>query len=181
MNFDLEILRKEVRNMKGSGSSFQQIHERFFLLDVSDTMRGQKLELAKEALQKYFRDDDGLIVFGETAYYVNKTEIPTIMTFGMTAMLPAITLALNLRARHIIMVTDGQANQGGEPPDIIDFISHIHGVRIDTIGIGNDCDIPFLDRVSKMTKGKSIHIHQPEELDGAIQLLAAPKVMTGGM
>jgi hypothetical protein len=103
------------------------------------------------------------------------------MTFGMTAMLPAITLALTLRARHIIMITDGQPNKGGEVMDVIDFLSHIHGVRVDTIGIGNDCDTPFLDRVSKITKGKAVHIQEPEELDRAIQLLAAPKVITGGM
>lgn len=178
MNLTLEQLRQEVNSLK---SPNQKIHERFFLLDVSDTMRGQKLTLAKEALLKYFKDDDGLIVFGETAYYVNKAELPALMTFGSTAMLPAISMAMTLKARHIIMITDGQPNKGGWVEDVIDYVSHIRGIRIDTIGIGNDCDILFLDRVSKITKGKAIHIQQPEELDGAVQLLAAPKVMIGGM
>jgi hypothetical protein len=72
MNLTLDLLREDVLNIKGSGSS-PQIHERFFLLDVSDTMRGKKLTLAKDALQKYFRDDDGLIVFGETP--ITSTEL----------------------------------------------------------------------------------------------------------
>jgi len=150
------------------------VHNRMILIDSSGSMAGPKIEHAKQALKKYCKKDDGIVAFSTKAYYISGVHrVDTISATGLTAMFPAIEIAIEKKPKNIIMITDGCPNVGGDASDIIVYVSGLFGVKIDCIGIGNpeldfDLDLPFLDRISKMTGGKMVHILNADELEGAI-------------
>jgi hypothetical protein len=94
---------------------------------------------------------------------------------GDTAMLPAIINAIEKKVSHIILITDGWANVGGNSFDILDYVATLTGVKIDTIGIGSDCDHYMLKQISQMTRGGNYKVDDPMQLNGIVGLLASPQ------
>ena len=171
-----EELKRGKNKYTFKDDGIKRTHDKMFLLDVSLSMSGNKLQNAKIALDKYIKAGDGLIVFGEEAHYIPEGQLNTIQPYGLTAMLPAIVLSMKYNAVELIIITDGDPNQGGNTMNVLDYVSGLTGIKIDTIGIGDDCDISFLETLSEGTGGKSIHVDSPEYLDGAIALLCAPSI-----
>jgi Mg-chelatase subunit ChlD len=150
-------------------------HNRIFMLDVSSSMAGDKLDNAKITLNRFKKIDDGLVVFGEEAYYVFGGNLNTVLPFGLTAMLPAFEISMKHRPTEIIMITDGQPNIGGGTFEVLEYVrDKVTGVQINTIGIGYDCDDEFLQTISEETNGTYQHIDNPGKLSNAVALLCAP-------
>ena len=165
----LDQLRKKYTKSK--------THNLMFLLDTSTSMVGEKLQCAKEALNLHRKPTDGLIVFGEKTMYITPTKLESVQPWGMTSMLPALEEAIKYKPYRIILISDGYPNLGGGIPEVLEFVGELVGVRIDTIGIGTDCDKAFMESVSEITGGTNFHIDEPHELSGKVQMLVAPNVM----
>lgn len=149
-------------------------HSRMFLLDGSGSMNDFKLMYAKEALKKNIRSGDGILTFDDDVHYIFEDQIDRITNGNLTAMLPALKEAVSYKCIHIILISDGQPNKGGETADVTDFVRHqITGIKIDTIGIGDDCELQFLESISKATNGTSIFIDNPRQLTGVVGLLTS--------
>jgi len=164
----------------------KQCHNRMFLLDVSDSMAGEKLTNAKLALDKYKKPIDGLILFGDKAHYISGN-ISTLLTSGMTAMLPALKMAIECSPTGIIIITDGMPNKDGNPEDVIAYVSSLTGIRIDLIGISRgdrygswDIDTAFIETIASMTGGRSMIIEDPSKLSDSVKLLCAPETIQIG-
>lgn len=160
--------------------STERHHNRMFLLDVSDSMSGKKLECAKTALDLYKSAADGLILFGDKAHYISG-DLGNILTSGLTALLPAIKLAMAYMPTRLIIITDGMPNKDGQPEDVITYVSSLTGIRIDLIGISRgddgaswDIDPIFIEKLALMTGGRSIIIKDPTKLSNSVKLLCAP-------
>ena len=170
MNANLEIARKRLSNIMNEPKA--TLHARMFLLDTSGSMDGFKILYAKKALESHIKPDDGILAFDSEVHYVLQKDIGGILTGDLTAMLPAIKEAISYKCNHIILITDGMPNVGGETSDVTDFVLHqIRGIKIDTIGIGDDCEEEFLASISKCTNGTTFHIDDPEQLTGVVGLL----------
>ncbi|WP_161939705.1 VWA domain-containing protein [Picrophilus oshimae] len=154
-------------------------------IDVSNSMRKGKLDLAKEGamnlIEKIPRDNIvSLIAFGDTAKVIVEGKeptfaleaIPSLKVAGNTAMYTALLTATKLADKYnmpgrIILLTDGM------PTDVsmnesYENLQVPEGFTIDCIGIGDN----YRDDLLKLLadKGNSIfyHLENPEEL---------PKVM----
>jgi len=172
---ELEKARAELAKAFGGGSSASS-SDRAFLLDISDSMHGNKLEEAKKALLKHAKpNEDLIIVFGRDVAVLQYHMISAILTKGDTAMLPAIMEAVYYNVSHIVLITDGGANTGGGPFECIEYVSQLKGVKIDTIGIGRDCDDELLQQLSYLTGGNTYHVNDPFQLSGIVGLLSAPQ------
>jgi hypothetical protein len=171
INNKLEILRRKV-----NVTSTKTQYKRMFLLDISVSMLGEKLDTARVVLDDYIKNGDGLIVFGDTAYHVNYSQLKHLIVDGNTAMLPAIVEALKFQPSELILITDGQANEGGSPMDIINFVSRISGVVINTISIGYDADKALLETIAEMTNGKFNHEDEINKLKDTIKMLCSPEM-----
>ena len=172
MKSKLELARQRIATINRTNNP--RVHSRMFLLDTSDSMRGFKLQYAKQALNYHIKSGDGILTFDNNVHYVTKDLIGRIDTNGLTAMLPAIKEAVTYKCSHVILITDGQPNVEGETDDVTDFVRHsIRGIKIDTIGIGDDCELEFLASISKSTGGTNYFIDDPEQLTGIVGLLTA--------
>lgn len=170
MKTELEIARERVASLNEAPK--RSTHSRMFLLDGSGSMQGFKMMYAKEALKKHMKPGDGILVFDDTVHYIPEKFIDNITPGNLTAMLPALKEALTYKCIHIILISDGQPNKGGDTFEVTDFVRHsIRGVKIDTIGIGDDCEQEFLASISDFTNGTTVHIDDPEQLTGVVGLL----------
>ncbi len=63
--------------------------------------------------------------------------ISEITAYGHTAAVPALRRAVGLGARHLVFLSDGRANRGGNPEDLLaqaeEYASR--GIRIDTVSL----------------------------------------------
>ncbi len=165
------------------------------VVDVSGSMRGDKLEYAKRSAIKlidHLRPGDytGLIVFESSVHVIippqkitpevkdkMKAEVAKLRVMGGTnfagGMLKAIELvqALDLPdgvLHRVIMLTDGQANEGPAklPRDIIKlFEANAGRVTASAFGFGNDVSQQFLGDFAREAKGNYAYIRDP---DGAL-------------
>jgi len=133
-------------------------------------MSGDKLEDAKEASkllvdQMGTQDEIGLVTFDADAQLSHplstdkqslKTKIDSIKAGHGTNIAEAITTADEmLMSRHngststpvIILLSDGRVSKGGSPENAAN-IAKQHGIRIITIGLGNNADEDELRRIA---------------------------------
>ncbi len=117
--------------------------------------------LLQEFVSKRSNDRLALLVFGEKAYtqcpltldhgaiidLINNMEIG--MVGGSTAIGDAIAVAvkrlkdLQAKSRVLILMTDGENTSGNISPQIATEMAKELGVKIYTIGIGQDGEVPF--------------------------------------
>jgi uncharacterized protein (DUF58 family) len=84
--------------------------------------------------------------------------VERISAIGSTAAVPALRAASTMGARHIVFLSDGLANQGGDGRDLLALAQGLAqaGVRVDTVGLGADQDYGVLQQMSAMTGGVAV-------------------------
>lgn len=148
------------------------------VIDKSGSMGGEgqysKVELAKEAAIKAVdslkvKDKIGVIAFdGAAQWVVNvsgiedkddiKNSIGTIRAGGGTSIIPALDeayLALKdtkTKLKHIILLTDGQAERTGYD-QLIENIRK-EGITVSTVAVGEGADRYLLEYIAKEGKGR---------------------------
>lgn len=145
------------------------------VLDRSGSMSGYKMDLAKEAAARsveLLREKDtlGFIAFDDQPWQIietvpldNKKEaaenIRSITEGGGTNIYPALALAyeqlekLDLKRKHIILLTDGQS---ATTMDYHELISEglKHNVTLSTVAIGSDADRMLLEDLALEGTGR---------------------------
>ena len=84
--------------------------------------------------------------------------IAGIDTGGSTAAVPALDLAYQIRARRIILLSDGLANTGGGAGELLERAREqiAMGVRFDTVGIGLDQDLELMQKLAGESGGVAL-------------------------
>lgn len=165
-----------------------------FVLDLSSSMAGTKLEQAKEALRFCMRNlNDGdrfnLISFNADVEPFSEKLVPvknkrqTALAFisridalGHTNINDALLTALAAepdaaRPRILIFLTDGEPTIGKrEPVRILKNISEANRgqARIFVFGVGNDVNVQLLDKIAEQNGGTRQYVSPQENLEIAI-------------
>jgi uncharacterized membrane protein/uncharacterized protein YegL len=150
------------------------------VLDRSGSMMGEKFELAKEAAARsveLLREEDtfGFIAFDTEPWTVVETEpinnkeevIETIRSTalgGGTEIFPALSAAyeqlkeMDLKRKHIILLTDGQSPDGAYDEIIEEGLAN--NVTLSTVAIGGDADIGLLEELAEMGTGRFYEVYE---------------------
>lgn len=154
------------------------------IVDKSSSMEGRKMELARIAaigVVDNLRPIDyiGVLIFDnshEWAVPLRRAEdralikrlIAGILPDGGTQIAPALTESYNrmLRAsgtyKHIVLLTDGIAEEGNSME--IAASAAQNRITISTVGLGQDVNRAYLQKVADLAKGKAYFVVNPEEL-----------------
>lgn len=160
-----------------------------FLLDISESMDGEKLDEEKNALQLCIRNlSDGdtfnLIAFGGELSYFSKNSIPlneenlerasiwidSLKAQGEGKIFEAIKYALEQDDIEdystILLFTDDQVENEDE---ILNYVRiHIKDNRIFTFGIDTSANSYFINKLAERGYGKSEFIYLDEKIDDKI-------------
>jgi uncharacterized protein YegL len=169
-----------------------------FVLDTSGSMRGEKIEQARAAMEYCLgrlNPDDrfNIITFGskvspfrEVPIDVSAKNVAAARTFiedivaeGGTNISGALAVALTGEAtpdrpRLAIFLTDGAPTDGELIPDkIIEGVKKENGAKtqIFVFGVGNDVNAHLLDRLAEETDGSSEYVKPKEEIDAKVAVL----------
>jgi secreted protein with Ig-like and vWFA domain len=84
--------------------------------------------------------------------------IGSIDASGSTAAVPALRAAASMGARHIVFLSDGLANTDGDGGELMSLAADCgrQGVRIDTVGLGEDQDFQVLQTMAASTGGTAV-------------------------
>lgn len=154
------------------------------IVDKSSSMEGRKMELARVAaigVVDNLRpiDSIGVLIFDnshEWAVPLRRAEdrmlikrlIAGIMPDGGTQIAPALTEGYNRMTRatgmykHIVLLTDGIAEEGNSME--IAAAAAQNRITISTVGLGQDVNKAYLQKVADLAKGKAYFVINPEEL-----------------
>ncbi len=155
------------------------------IIDKSSSMEGRKMELARLAaigVVDNLRPIDlvGVLIFDNSfswAVPIRKAEdrtlikrmISGIMPDGGTQIAPALNegfrriMAANAAYRHIVLLTDGISEEGDSME-----LSHeamIRHVTISTVGLGQDVNRNYLEKIAASAGGKSYFLNEPAGLE----------------
>jgi Ca-activated chloride channel homolog len=154
------------------------------IIDKSSSMEGRKIELARLSaigVVDHLRPTDliGVLIFDNSyqwAVPIRRAEdkslikrlISGITPDGGTQIAPALTeayrkiLAARATYRHIVLLTDGISEEG----DSLELAKEAqnHQVTISTVGLGQDVNRGYLDRVANLSGGKSYFLNEPQGL-----------------
>ena len=155
------------------------------IIDKSSSMEGKKIELARLAavgVVDNLRPIDlvGVLIFDNSfqwAVPLRKAEdksmikrlISGIVPDGGTQIAPALAEAyrrvLPSRAtfKHIVLLTDGISEEG-DSLDLSKEAAAQH-VTISTVGLGQDVNRAYLEKVAAMANGKSYFLNEPAGLE----------------
>lgn len=163
-----------------------------FVLDVSGSMCGEKLETAKEALLRRYRkdlsDDDlfSIVTFSSSVkIVVDKAQkrthgdienmVRSIKCESATDLYSGINMGWDLLKKtpsgylkRMVVITDGVPTVGITDKDkIVDLVKRIRddGVSVDVYGIGDDYDYSLCDSMAKAGGGWMRHVTKPDELE----------------
>jgi len=172
-----------------------------FVLDVSGSMCGEKIEAAKEAILRRFRndlqDDDilSLIIFSTSAlvainsatkkYAVAEVEsvIRSIPCGGSTSLYQALTMAVDVLSktqpgytRVMIVATDGRPTDVADPNHVLELIKlarEKHNIITFVYGIGDDYDPALCEEMAKIGGGRMRHVKGAKEIEGLTQAIVS--------
>ncbi|MFL6449215.1 MAG: VWA domain-containing protein [Bryobacteraceae bacterium] len=155
------------------------------IIDKSSSMEGRKIELARLSavgVVDHLRPADyiGVLIFDNSfqwAVPVRKAEdkslirrlISGITPDGGTQIAPALTeaykrvLPSKATYKHIVLLTDGISEEG----DSIDLAKEAYGhqITISTVGLGQDVNRAYLERVANASGGRSYFLNDPQGLE----------------
>lgn len=155
------------------------------VLDKSSSMEGRKMELARLAaigVVEHLRPIDliGILIFDNSFHWIvpiRKADdrallrrlISGVMADGGTQIAPALQEAyrriLPVRAlyKHILLLTDGISEEGDSMALARD--AAVNRVTISTVGLGQDVNRSFLERLALLARGKAYFMADPSGLE----------------
>jgi Ca-activated chloride channel family protein len=155
------------------------------IIDKSSSMEGKKMELARLAaigVVENLRPIDlvGVLIFDNSfqwAVPIRKAEdraaikrlISGITPDGGTQIAPALSeayhkiLPMNAIYKHIVLLTDGISEEGDSMS--LSREAEANKVTISTVGLGQDVNRAFLEKVAAFAKGKSYFLNDPAGLE----------------
>lgn len=155
------------------------------IIDKSSSMEGKKIELARQAaigVVDHLRpiDEVGVLIFDNSFQWdvpmrraedkgLIKRLISGIIPDGGTQIAPALTeayhkvLPMHATFKHIVLLTDGISEEG----DSLDLSKEAAGqhVTISTVGLGQDVNRAYLEKVAALAGGKSYFLNEPAGLE----------------
>ncbi|HEX4773485.1 MAG TPA: VWA domain-containing protein [Bryobacteraceae bacterium] len=155
------------------------------IIDKSSSMEGRKIELARLSaigVLDHLRDKDtiGVLIFDNSYQWAvpmrKATDKPFIKRLisgitpdGGTQIAPALSEAYrkvqrtNSAYKHIVLLTDGISEEG----DSIELAreAQLHQVTISTVGLGQDVNRAYLEKVASTSGGKSYFLNNPQGLE----------------
>jgi len=155
------------------------------IIDKSSSMEGKKMELARLAaigVVENLRpiDQVGVLIFDNSfqwAVPVRRAEdrslikrlIAGITPDGGTQIAPALTEAYrkilyqNAVYKHIVLLTDGISEEG----DSLSLSREAanNRITISTVGLGQDVNRAYLEKIAALAKGKSYFLNEPGGLE----------------
>lgn len=169
------------------------------IIDKSGSMTGgtggiMKLDVAKEAAARTLdslraKDEIGVLTFDDTNYWVVKPkkaedkeaireDIGTIRPGGGTSILPALDEGYEAlkkstaKLKHIILLTDGQAEQSGYD----ELVAKIKkdGITVSTVAVGQDADAFLLESIAKGADGR---FYQTDDISNIPRIFAKETFM----
>ncbi|MBZ5586057.1 MAG: VWA domain-containing protein, partial [Acidobacteriia bacterium] len=155
------------------------------IVDKSSSMEGRKIELARLAAAGVVQnlrpiDSVGVLVFDNSyqwAASIRRADdlaaiqrlIAGITPDGGTQIAPALTeayrriLPVNAAYKHIVLLTDGISEEGDSMA--LAREAQANHVTISTIGLGQDVNRAFLEKVAGLAQGKSYFLTDPSGLE----------------
>ncbi len=155
------------------------------VLDKSSSMEGKKIELARLAaigVVEHLRpiDQIGILIFDNSFHWVVpvrkaddrallKRLIAGIMADGGTQIAPALQEAyrriLPVRAiyKHILLLTDGISEEGDSLA--LAREAAVNRVTISTVGLGQDVNRAYLEKLALLARGKAYLVPDPSHLE----------------
>lgn len=155
------------------------------IIDKSSSMEGKKMDLARAAsigVVQNLRPIDlvGVLIFDNSfqwAVPVRKAEdrsliarlISGITPDGGTQIAPALQEAynrvrlVNAVYKHIVLLTDGISEEGDSLP--LSKEAAANNVTISTVGLGQDVNRAYLEKVAEYANGKSYFLNDPAGLE----------------
>ncbi|MBV8070164.1 MAG: VWA domain-containing protein [Acidobacteriaceae bacterium] len=155
------------------------------IIDKSSSMEGRKIELARLSavgVVDHLRPTDtiGVLIFDNSFQWavpmrraedksMIKRLIAGITPDGGTQIAPALTeayrkvLPSQATYKHIVLLTDGISEEG----DSMDLAKEAadHSVTISTVGLGQDVNRSYLEKVAEASGGRSYFLNEPQGLE----------------
>ena len=169
-----------------------------FVLDTSGSMRGEKIEQCRVAIEYCLTrlnpgDRFNIVTFGTDAVSFQEQPVARspqttaaaqsfvedIIARGRTNIGGALAKSLagkpqKGRPRMVIFLTDGAPTAGEQNPEkILEGVSqwNTSNARVFVIGVGDDVDAHLLDNLAESTGGVSEYITPEEEIDAKVAAL----------
>ncbi|HYA18632.1 MAG TPA: VWA domain-containing protein [Bryobacteraceae bacterium] len=155
------------------------------IIDKSSSMEGKKIELARAAASgvvENLKPDDhvGILIFDNSFMWdvpirladnkaLIKREIAGIVPDGGTQIAPALAeayhriLPVNAAYKHIVLLTDGISEEGDSVG--LSREAAANRVTISTVGLGQDVNRVYLEKIATAAKGKSYLLNEPTGLE----------------
>lgn len=155
------------------------------IIDKSSSMEGKKIELARLAsigVVENLKPDDqvGVLIFDNSFLWdvpiepasnkpAIKRLISGIIPDGGTQIAPALTeaykkiLMVNAAYKHIVLLTDGISEEGDSMSLSRDAATN--HITISTVGLGQDVNRAYLEKIATVAKGKSYILNEPAGLE----------------
>jgi len=155
------------------------------IIDKSSSMEGKKIELARLAaigVVENLKPDDrvGVLIFDNSFMWdvpirsvsdknLIKREISGIIPDGGTQIAPALNeayhkiLPINAAYKHIVLLTDGISEEGDSLGMSKDAAAN--KVTISTVGLGQDVNRTYLEKIAAAARGKSYMLNDPSGLE----------------
>ena len=155
------------------------------IIDKSSSMEGKKIELARQAaigVVENLRPIDlvGVLIFDNSFQWdvpIRRAEdkvlikrlISGIVPDGGTQIAPALAeayhkvLPAHATFKHIVLLTDGISEEG-DSLDLSKEAATQH-VTISTVGLGQDVNRAYLEKVASVAGGKSYFLNEPAGLE----------------
>ena len=155
------------------------------IIDKSSSMEGKKMDLARQAAVGVVEnlrpiDQVGVLIFDNSFQWSvplrradDRTSIERLISGitpdGGTQIAPALTeayhkiLASKAIYKHIVLLTDGISEEGDSMTLSKDAVAN--HVTISTVGLGQDVNRAFLEKVAQLAQGNSYFLNDPSGLE----------------
>jgi len=160
------------------------------VVDTSESMKGQKLQEAKDAIFSFSQNIPSqarinLVAFSDHVKVLS-TGLPSSLIYrsaselsadGHTALFDAINTGVSLldgkSGRKVVLtITDGIANRGSVSMDEAVISAESKGVSLLFVGLGSDARRNRLEDMARQTGGKAVFTSNPMELSSLFEAFA---------